>query len=57
MDYRIKQFIESVLESTYPKDIKDELIAAIACFDYDVSYKIEDEEAKEIFEIAISLWS
>lgn len=57
MDYRIKQFIKSVLESTYPKDIKDELIAAIACFDYDVSYKIEDEEAKEIFEIAISLWS
>ena len=56
MDTRIKDFIETVLESKYPKNMKAELIAAIACFDNDVSYEIEDEEAKEIFEIAISLW-
>lgn len=57
MDTRIKNFIEAVLESKYPKNIKTELIAAIACFDNSVvSYEFDDDEARDIFEIAISLW-
>lgn len=56
MDTRIKNFIEAVLESKYPKNIKTELIAAIACFNNSVSYEFADDEARDIFEIAISLW-
>lgn len=56
MDFRIKRFIEAVNDSTYPKSIKAELIAAIACFENEVSYEFDDDEARDIFEIAISLW-
>ena len=56
MDFRVKQFIEAVNASTYPKSIKTELIAAIACFDYDVDYEFDDDEAKAIYDIAMSLW-
>ena len=56
MDLRVKEFIEAVNASTYPKSIKIELIAAIACFDYDVDYEFDDDEARAIYDIAMSLW-
>ena len=56
MDFRVKQFIETVNASTYPKSIKTELIAAISCFEHDVDYEFDDDEAKAIYDIAMSLW-
>lgn len=56
MDFRIKQFIEAVDASTYPKSIKIELLAAIACFEHDVDYEFFDDEAHAIYDIAMSLW-
>lgn len=56
MDLRVKEFIEAVNASTYPKSIKTERIAAIACFYYVVDYEFDDDEARAIYDIAMSLW-